>query len=486
MKLLRNSIFAAAMALGAIVALPVHAADTYTSACRIVQMPTGSNDTTWGTKANAAFAMLEACATGAVSVDDTSANVTLTVANNAADQARNALIVITGTPGTTRTITVPNVAKTMTMANASDSPISISAGAGTTVTLAASHAALLLTDGATNVAQIYLDANVSAPTGITPIANGGTASSTAPNALTALGAAASASTISAGTGLTGGGDLTANRSIAANFGTTAGTIAQGNDSRLVGALQASNNLGDITSGSVARANIQVSQTGTDTTYMYRSNNLADVANAATARSNLSVAAFGGDTTYAFRANNLGDLTSETVARANLGLGSAAVQNTGAFDAAGAAATAQSNAETFASGAASTAQSNAIASAAASSNQRSSNLSDVANAATARTNLGFTGGTIVPIYYGQYHWNGSALSTVEYGSGLTVSRSATGIYSVTAFLIPSGRALTVTVTQATQSPRPQAAPFNGSSTTTLDFFDATGSLVDPTDFTLTVY
>lgn len=36
----------------------------------------------------------------------------------------------------------------------------------------------------------------------------------------------------AGTGLTGGGDLTADRTISANFGTTAGTVAQGNDSRI--------------------------------------------------------------------------------------------------------------------------------------------------------------------------------------------------------------------------------------------------------------
>lgn len=47
-------------------------------------------------------------------------------------------------------------------------------------------------------------------------------------------------TISAGTGLTGGGDLSADRTLAANFGTSAGTIAQGNDSRIVGAEQTSN------------------------------------------------------------------------------------------------------------------------------------------------------------------------------------------------------------------------------------------------------
>ncbi|MFV8136427.1 hypothetical protein A5731_00315 [Mycolicibacterium conceptionense] len=39
-------------------------------------------------------------------------------------------------------------------------------------------------------------------------------------------------TISAGTGLTGGGDLSANRSLAVAYGSTAGTACQGNDSRL--------------------------------------------------------------------------------------------------------------------------------------------------------------------------------------------------------------------------------------------------------------
>lgn len=42
-------------------------------------------------------------------------------------------------------------------------------------------------------------------------------------------------TITAGTGLSGGGDLSANRTLAVSYGTTAGTAAQGNDSRITGA-----------------------------------------------------------------------------------------------------------------------------------------------------------------------------------------------------------------------------------------------------------
>lgn len=45
--------------------------------------------------------------------------------------------------------------------------------------------------------------------------------------------------ITAGTGLTGGGDLSADRTLTVSYGSTAGTAAQGNDSRITGAIQAS-------------------------------------------------------------------------------------------------------------------------------------------------------------------------------------------------------------------------------------------------------
>src|SRR5919199_3782521 len=67
---------------------------------------------------------------------------------------------------------------------------------------------------------------------------GGTAASPTVPGLTSK--ASTSTTISAGTGLTGGGDLSTNRTLSANFGTTAGTIAQGNDSRITGAEQTAN------------------------------------------------------------------------------------------------------------------------------------------------------------------------------------------------------------------------------------------------------
>lgn len=45
----------------------------------------------------------------------------------------------------------------------------------------------------------------------------------------------------AGTGLSGGGDLSANRTLSVDYGSTAGTAAQGNDSRIVNSVQTSGN-----------------------------------------------------------------------------------------------------------------------------------------------------------------------------------------------------------------------------------------------------
>jgi hypothetical protein len=60
-------------------------------------------------------------------------------------------------------------------------------------------------------------------------------------------------TVSAGTGLTGGGDLSANRTISASFGTASGTVAEGNDSRITGAIQSTtvDAKGDILAASAA-------------------------------------------------------------------------------------------------------------------------------------------------------------------------------------------------------------------------------------------
>jgi hypothetical protein len=131
-------------------------ADTYTSSLRIIQETIGGNENLWGTLNNAALAMLDEAIAGQVSVSVTAGDVTLTTANNATDQARPAFLILTGSPGTTRNVTMPDVKKlSWVYNNTSDlSAVTIKSGAGTTVSVPSGCKALVYSDGATNVALI--------------------------------------------------------------------------------------------------------------------------------------------------------------------------------------------------------------------------------------------------------------------------------------------------------------------------------------------
>jgi hypothetical protein len=83
------------------------------------------------------------------------------------------------------------------------------------------------------------------------------------------GKADKATTISAGTGLTGGGDLSTNRTLAVSYGTAAGTAAQGNDARLSDERVPTNN--SVTNAKMADDAIgidELSATGTPSSNTY--------------------------------------------------------------------------------------------------------------------------------------------------------------------------------------------------------------------------
>jgi len=130
--------------------------DTYTSSLRIIQETVGGNENSWGTLNNAALAMLDEAIAGQVSVSVTVGDLTLSTANNATDQSRPALLILTGTPGATRNVTMPDVKKlSWVYNNCSDgSSITVKSGAGTNVSVSAGCKALVYSDGATNAALI--------------------------------------------------------------------------------------------------------------------------------------------------------------------------------------------------------------------------------------------------------------------------------------------------------------------------------------------
>lgn len=95
------------------------------------------------------------------------------------------------------------------------------------------------------------------------------------------------------------------------------------------ALAPSNNLSDLTNPSAARTNLGLGSAATQPSSAFDPAGLAATDSAA--------ATAAAEAQSLLRSNNLSDLASATVARANLGLGSAATQATSAFDPAGAAA-----------------------------------------------------------------------------------------------------------------------------------------------------
>jgi polygalacturonase len=171
-----------------------------------------------------------------------------------------------------------------------------------------------LADGAVTSAKLadatIVDADISGTAGIAPAKVAGTA-------------VVQARTVTAGTGLTGGGDLSTDRTITVAYGSTAGTAAQGNDSRLADTRTPTDNTvttAKIVDGAVTSAKIG---DGVVTTAKIADATIVDADISATAA--IAPAKVAGTALVA--ANNLSDVTAAT-ARTNLGLGTAATTNTG--------------------------------------------------------------------------------------------------------------------------------------------------------------
>jgi hypothetical protein len=130
-------------------------ADAFTTRVRLEKPEVNANDGTWGTELNENMIdMVDEAVAGVVSVSLTAGNVTLSTNNGTADEARNPVIILTGTPGTTRTVTFPNVEGVHDIFNNSDSSATLGAGGGSTVSVRAGEKVRIYTDGATNVGTL--------------------------------------------------------------------------------------------------------------------------------------------------------------------------------------------------------------------------------------------------------------------------------------------------------------------------------------------
>ena len=101
----------------------------YTSLLGLLLPTTGTLSGTWGTAVNNQITQLiEDSIAGTATASVTSGDWTLTDVDGASDTARCAILIATGTPGTTRYINAPEQSKAYVVINQSDSTIYLRGG----------------------------------------------------------------------------------------------------------------------------------------------------------------------------------------------------------------------------------------------------------------------------------------------------------------------------------------------------------------------
>ena len=120
----------------------------YTTLLGLAQPVTGTESGTWGTVVNDEItALVEEAVAGAETIDVTAGNVTLTSTSGAVNQARNAILLVTGTPGTSRNIVAPSSSKVYIVKNSSDGAVVLKGSATTGVTIPVNVEALCFWNG---------------------------------------------------------------------------------------------------------------------------------------------------------------------------------------------------------------------------------------------------------------------------------------------------------------------------------------------------
>lgn len=172
---------------------------TYTPALLIEELATGDQSGTWGDTTNTNFLLFEQAITGVLSVAQGDTTLTLTSVNGTLDQARNAVINLTGALTAGRNVVVPTSNKVYLIKNSTTGgyAVTVKTAAGSGVAIGAGTSQLVYCDG-TNVVQGLLGYYTVGGTDVA-IADGGTGASTVIGAwdnLTAQGSdVASASTV---------------------------------------------------------------------------------------------------------------------------------------------------------------------------------------------------------------------------------------------------------------------------------------------------
>jgi hypothetical protein len=122
---------------------------TYSTSLQIQLMGNGDQSGTWGSTTNTNWNLMESAVAGAVTIVMANANYTLTVANGAADQARNMTVIATGTNSGIYQIIAPLVPKIYNIVNNTTGGYAVTVGGstGATVSIPNGYTCFVYCDG---------------------------------------------------------------------------------------------------------------------------------------------------------------------------------------------------------------------------------------------------------------------------------------------------------------------------------------------------
>jgi microcystin-dependent protein len=152
---------------------------TFSTSLRIELIGPGEQAGVWGTTTNNNLGeLVEQAITGRTTLNVTSGNVTLTSLNGVVDEARSAVLAVTGTPGVTRILTIPNVEKSYTVINQTTNIAQVKTASGVAFDCPPSATTVIACDGnngiqGSGIAPLTSPAFTGTPTA--PTAAGGTA-----------------------------------------------------------------------------------------------------------------------------------------------------------------------------------------------------------------------------------------------------------------------------------------------------------------------
>jgi microcystin-dependent protein len=121
---------------------------TFSPSLRIELIGAGEQAGVWNDTTNTNLgSLIEQAITGVTNLDVTAGNITLTSLNGLVDEARSAVLAVTGTPGVTRVLTIPNAAKLYTVRNATANIVQVKTASGTAFDCPALSQSYIVCDG---------------------------------------------------------------------------------------------------------------------------------------------------------------------------------------------------------------------------------------------------------------------------------------------------------------------------------------------------